>query len=612
MHPFGRLMLLLADISGWSIHLVNILPSNEDAQIREAVDRIRVLLAELQLEAGGMNDLFNDIAKYPTLVRQASQFLQIYRTAEPHIHAWIAQGREIPIPTSASEPAEIERWLDAHIPLQWCFDSDILIIEGSIFSWVAHHLEARGQQRVVVVDEDAHESPTHSKYQFVSSPDDMGRYITRLWGLVPERLTMWFRPGFDLSSYETEARDALIVAQSARQTSTFWGEDWAIHAAANLRRRALQPSLEQMRAFVAGRPAVVVSPGPSLARNVHVLKERRDEVLIMAVGQACVPLLKHGITPDIATFVDGGDHVGLFEGLDASKIPYFFALDAVHPSIMALPFQQVFSLPVLGYEMFQKPDDVNLEIEIFTAPTVSLVTVRLARFLGCPQITLTGQDLSFSKKVYLDRVDNQSVHINEQTGKIQIGDDVTQGYKLPGYYGGEVWTRSDYYTFHRNFSEYGRHIDDGSLFNSTEGGALIPGFSNIPLSEFIDSYPAKKTAFTPKSDATPLNDPQRVNAWLDALTADMDDLAEAARALRSTISRKAVFRDEGMLQQQLQVLMQLSAKHPVINVACQREMQRIQRVTVNPKTAQELDTLLGDVAHAIHERAVSIAKALRA
>jgi len=63
---------------------------------------------------------------------------------------------------------------------------------------------------------------------------------------------------------------------------------------------------------------------------------------------------------------------------------------------------------------------------------------------------------------------------------------------LPGYYGGTVQTRPNYYLFHREFVELAkqevgqtRHIP---LINSTEGGAFIEGFRHISLETAIEQF----------------------------------------------------------------------------------------------------------------------------
>ena len=62
---------------------------------------------------------------------------------------------------------------------------------------------------------------------------------------------------------------------------------------------------------------MVVSAGPSLGKNLELLKEIRDRVVVIAVQTTLKPLLNCGITPDFVTSLDYHE-VGtrFYEGLD--------------------------------------------------------------------------------------------------------------------------------------------------------------------------------------------------------------------------------------------------------------------------------------------------------
>jgi hypothetical protein len=56
---------------------------------------------------------------------------------------------------------------------------------------------------------------------------------------------------------------------------------------------------------------------------------------------------------------------------------------------------------------------------------------------------------------------------------------------LPGYYGGTVFTKTDYAIFHTEFQNIAQAVKDENtgieLLNCTEGGAFIEGFNHISL-----------------------------------------------------------------------------------------------------------------------------------
>ncbi|MCH8157029.1 MAG: motility associated factor glycosyltransferase family protein, partial [Nitrospinae bacterium] len=60
-------------------------------------------------------------------------------------------------------------------------------------------------------------------------------------------------------------------------------------------------SLEQT---LHGVPAIVVSAGPSLDKNISLLKNSADNILIVAVATALRPLVESGVKPDFVVAVD--------------------------------------------------------------------------------------------------------------------------------------------------------------------------------------------------------------------------------------------------------------------------------------------------------------------
>lgn len=62
--------------------------------------------------------------------------------------------------------------------------------------------------------------------------------------------------------------------------------------------------VKQLESLFKGRPAVLVAAGPSLEKNVHLLRELQGRAVIIAVDTALRLLLPLGIKPDIVTTID--------------------------------------------------------------------------------------------------------------------------------------------------------------------------------------------------------------------------------------------------------------------------------------------------------------------
>ena len=66
---------------------------------------------------------------------------------------------------------------------------------------------------------------------------------------------------------------------------------------ANLRPLVQDPGIITFKKRFQGRPALVIGAGPSLNKNIRLLKEARHKALLVAVDAALKPLLEAGITP---------------------------------------------------------------------------------------------------------------------------------------------------------------------------------------------------------------------------------------------------------------------------------------------------------------------------
>src|SRR4029077_7104896 len=67
------------------------------------------------------------------------------------------------------------------------------------------------------------------------------------------------------------------------------------------------PSLSRLKDHYSGKPAIIVSAGPSLRKNKHLLKDARGKSVIIAVQTTLQPLLEIGVEPQFVTSLDYHD-----------------------------------------------------------------------------------------------------------------------------------------------------------------------------------------------------------------------------------------------------------------------------------------------------------------
>lgn len=177
----------------------------------------------------------------------------------------------------------------------------------------------------------------------------------------------------------------------------------------NLGAYARAPGVADLAGCCAGRPAVVVSAGPSLERNVGLLSRPgvRERVVIVAAQTVLKTLLSRGIRPHFVTALDFSELSRRFyEGLSARDVEgVTLVLDAkVNPAVVdAFPG----TLRIMGDKYLDlllgsglaRPAS-NPRGALKAGATVAHLCYYLARHLGCDPVGLIGQDLGFTDGQY--------------------------------------------------------------------------------------------------------------------------------------------------------------------------------------------------------------------
>jgi hypothetical protein len=188
----------------------------------------------------------------------------------------------------------------------------------------------------------------------------------------------------------------------------------------NVDRYATAPGVRDLENAAKGRPAVVVSAGPSLKRNIELLSRPgvRDRVVIVAVQTVLKTLLEHGIRPHFVTALDYHEISRRFyEGLTPADVRgvTLVAEAKANPAILdAFPgvircpqekvLDQLLGGGLAGTRTGETEDgEVSLVRDMGTlrsGATVAHLAYYLARHLGCDPVILVGQDLGFTDGQY--------------------------------------------------------------------------------------------------------------------------------------------------------------------------------------------------------------------
>jgi hypothetical protein len=173
----------------------------------------------------------------------------------------------------------------------------------------------------------------------------------------------------------------------------------------NLDHYATAPGVGELRGVLAGRAAIVVSAGPSLARNLEALSrpEAAERFCIIATQTVLKTLLSRGIRPHFVTALDFHQiSTRFYEGLSPRDVEGVTLV--VEPKVNpAVPAAFPGAVRVVGDQFLETLLGPGLAPKHAVLPagaTVAHLAYYLARHLGCDPVVLVGQDLGFTDGQY--------------------------------------------------------------------------------------------------------------------------------------------------------------------------------------------------------------------
>ncbi|EME4656272.1 motility associated factor glycosyltransferase family protein, partial [Campylobacter coli] len=229
---------------------------------------------------------------------------------------------------------------------------------------------------------------------------------------------------------------------------------------------------------------IVVSAGPSLAKQLPLLKAYQDKAVIFCADGALSMLEKEGIVPDYVTNLDFTDLAMNFFQNKENKTSLNILSCATHPNLVHFldnksvilrddPLYQRFNLNDFGY--------------IGTGTHVSHFSYTLALALGFKNIIMIGQDLAFDEK-------GNSHSKGFDFGEKFSGEENIDKLKVPAYAGkGEVLTHITWNDY-RIKLEYLFACNDqkAKFYNATEGGARINFTEELSFKECCEKLLTKE------------------------------------------------------------------------------------------------------------------------
>ncbi|EAO7112382.1 motility associated factor glycosyltransferase family protein, partial [Campylobacter jejuni] len=233
--------------------------------------------------------------------------------------------------------------------------------------------------------------------------------------------------------------------------------------------------------------AIVVSAGPSLAKQLPLLKAYQDKAVIFCADGALSMLEKKGIVPDYVTNLDFTDlAMKFFQNKENLKQSIIALECATHPNIVRSLNAENCMIVLRNKALYQR-FNLNDFGYIDTGTHVSHFSYTLALALGFKNIIMIGQDLAFDEE-------GNSHSKGFDFGEKFSGEENIDKLKVPAYAGkGEVLTHITWNDY-RIKLEYLFACNDqkAKFYNATEGGARINFTEELSFKECCEKLLTKE------------------------------------------------------------------------------------------------------------------------
>ncbi|MCV3410769.1 motility associated factor glycosyltransferase family protein [Campylobacter lari] len=279
-----------------------------------------------------------------------------------------------------------------------------------------------------------------------------------------------------------ESIKSLVIRQGNSSEDSFEGITQLLH---NLPYQLANPSLKDLLKQRKGKieNAIIVSTGPSLIKQLPLLKEYANKASIICADTAYPILAKHNIKPDYVLALERHGLVyQCFEqdNQEFDKDILFIIASVAHKSVIdtlektnksyilvhrPLPFSKALHMDDYGY--------------LGSGLSVANMAYDLAIKLGHKNIILIGQDLAYDE--------NGNSHPKDYLHTQESENDRKESLFIAAYGGNGMVETNMWWILFKESLEYSIDTNSVTTYNATEGGARIEGSIERSFKELCEN-----------------------------------------------------------------------------------------------------------------------------
>ena len=259
----------------------------------------------------------------------------------------------------------------------------------------------------------------------------------------------------------------------------------------NLDSMIKNPSLKELLAKRGAKfkSCVIVSTGPSLSKQLPLLKEVQERVVIFAADSAYPILMQNDIVPDYVCMVERTDFTAEFFkhdfGNKDDKTTFLLA-SLVHPNAIEYLEKRGRNYILIPKHLnFAQYVDLKAFSLLSSAVSVAHMAFAIALELEFKELVFIGQDLAYN--------DVGHSHPKDYQHSANFESEAYEKIKVVAY-GGEGFVEShEIWIFFRQILEdLVKYVVSAKIYNATQGGARIEGMIEKPFSECCKDFNENK------------------------------------------------------------------------------------------------------------------------
>lgn len=234
--------------------------------------------------------------------------------------------------------------------------------------------------------------------------------------------------------------------------------------------------VDELREEFEGKQVIIVAAGPSLGKNIHLLKKKPENTIIFAVGAVFRKLVEQGIDVDYVIITDPKQvTVSQIRGLEDQKVPMLLLSTAIL-DIAKLYQGKKYLICQKGYDRAEQYAKEHNYYLYHTGGSVATTALDIAIQFKASRIVFVGLDLAFT---------GNQMHVSgggEQGGFAGLESMI----EVPAIGSGVVYTSRSFDSYRRWMERRVKEADvTMPVHDATEGGAVKQGMIVSRLEELI-------------------------------------------------------------------------------------------------------------------------------